>query len=135
MKGVTVTTLKRIHNPKGDIFHALRASEDSYSEFGEAYFTSVLSGEIKGWKKHTKMRLNLVVPVGSVTFFIHDEIKKITKEYTVETLNYIRLTVEPGLWLAFRGNDNDLNLVLNIASLEHDPDEAINIPLENIPWV
>ncbi len=135
MKGVTATTLKRIHNPKGDIFHALRASEDSYSEFGEAYFTSVLSGEIKGWKKHTKMRLNLVVPVGSVTFFIHDEIKKITKEYTVETLNYIRLTVEPGLWVAFRGNDNNLNLVLNIASLEHDPDEAINVPLENIPWV
>ena len=132
MQGVTLTPLKRITNPKGDILHALKSSETSFSQFGEAYFTSVISGEIKGWKKHKKMCLNLIVPVGSVTFYIHDENENITKAFTINESHYNRLTIHPGLWVAFRGNEKDLNLILNIASIEHDANEAINQPLDYI---
>jgi dTDP-4-dehydrorhamnose 3,5-epimerase len=135
MDGVTVTKLKRIEHAKGDLLHALKSSEDSFSMFGEAYFTSILKGDVKGWKKHKVMRLNLIVPVGSVSFFVHDVDTCLTKEYTINANNYVRLTVEPGLWVAFRGNENALNLVLNIASLEHDPIEAINASIDTYPLV
>ena len=71
--GVSLNKLKKIPNPKGDIFHALKSSEDSFSGFGEAYFSSIKETEIKGWKKHTKMTMNLIVPVGSIMFYIYDD--------------------------------------------------------------
>ncbi|KDN28654.1 dTDP-4-dehydrorhamnose 3,5-epimerase [Vibrio fortis] len=133
MKGVSITNLKRISNPKGDIQHALKSTEDGFTKFGEAYFTRVGKGDIKGWKKHERMELNLVVPVGAVTFFIHDETTKVTKKIPIGEKNYVRLTVDAGLWVAFRGDDDGVNLVLNIASIEHDPDESITTDLVNIP--
>ncbi|MCP4325456.1 MAG: dTDP-4-dehydrorhamnose 3,5-epimerase [Alteromonadales bacterium] len=135
MKGVELTPLKRISHPKGDILHALKSSENSFSSFGEAYFTSVVSGEIKGWKKHTRMCLNLIVPVGSVTFYIHNEEDNITETFLINSENYKRLTVQPGLWVAFKGSGCALNLILNVASIEHDANEAINKPLEYIDLV
>ena len=80
-EGVTITPLKRIHHAKGDIYHALKASETSFSQFGEAYFTTVISDEIKGWKKHTKMLMNIIVPVGTVIFYFYDERTAITNSY------------------------------------------------------
>ncbi len=133
MSGVTITSLKQIEHPKGDIFHALKATESSFSEFGEAYFTTVHAGVTKGWKKHTRMRMNLIVPVGEVTFYLHSEQIGKTKAITLGVNHYARLTVEPGIWVAFRGGEHDLNLVLNIASLSHDPLEAENDELNQFP--
>ena len=66
MDGITLTPLRRIENPKGDIFHAMKASDTGFSGFGEAYFSTVNKSDIKGWKKHTKMTLNLIVVMGEV---------------------------------------------------------------------
>jgi dTDP-4-dehydrorhamnose 3,5-epimerase len=127
---VIVTPLRRIEHPKGDIYHAMKASDTGFIGFGEAYFTTIIAGETKGWKKHTAMWMNLVVPLGEVKFHVHDETSGQTTVYTVGRSNYTRLTVPPGYWIAFRGNTPGTNLVLNLASLEHDPDEAVNVPLE-----
>ncbi len=108
----------------------MKESESTFKKFGEAYFTTVLHGVVKGWKKHTEMQLNLVVPVGSVTFFIHDDKESKTEAYTLNSQNYYRLTIAPGLWVAFKGEGDDFNLVLNIASVEHDPHESENVDLE-----
>ena len=70
MDGVTLTPLKQITHPKGDIFHAMKASDDGFSGFGEAYFSTVNQGEVKGWKKHTEMTLNLVVVIGEIEFVV-----------------------------------------------------------------
>lgn len=130
MDAVRITKLKRIAHPKGDIQHALKSSDEGFSSFGEAYFTRVGKKDIKGWKKHNRMELNLIVPIGSVTFFVHDSVSGITNDFTLDSLNYVRLTIKPGVWVAFRGND-DLNLILNIASIEHDPKESINKDIES----
>lgn len=131
--GISVTYLKPIYNEKGDLYHVLKAREKSFCGFGEAYFTTIKKDNIKGWKKHTKMYMNLVVPIGSVTFYIHDE--DLGKGYCV-TLgddNYGRLSVAPNFWVAFKGNASEPNLILNIASIEHDPGEVINARLETYP--
>jgi dTDP-4-dehydrorhamnose 3,5-epimerase len=135
--GVVITPLKRILHEKGDIYHAMKKSETSFFSFGEAYFSSVNCNDIKGWKKHSKMVLNLVVPVGSVRFVLFDDRKEsITNgnyiDVTVSSDNYIRLTIPPGLWVAFQGIGKKLNLLLNIASIEHDPSESVTAPLNSI---
>ena len=132
---VSLTPLKQIKNPKGDVYHALKSTEESFSEFGEAYFSTVICNEVKGWKKHKKMLMNLVVPVGSVRFVLFDEradscSRGVFSEVTLSPDNYCRLTVPPGIWMAFQGKAEDLNLVLNIASIEHEPTEAENVDIE-----
>ena len=127
MDGVTLTPLKQITHPKGDIFHAMKASDDGFSGFGEAYFSTVNKSDVKGWKKHTKMTLNLVVVTGEVEFVVHNGIDFFNVKLSKG--NYQRLTVEPGLWVAFRGLSNE-NIVLNLASIEHDSDESENADLD-----
>ena len=133
MDGVTLTQLTKIYHPKGDIFHVLKKSDESYKGFGEAYFTTVKYKEIKGWKKHTAMTLNLVVPVGEVEFILYNG--KQIERITLSNKKYQRLTIAPGIWVAFRGLNKNLNLILNIANIEHDPEEAINAPINTFPFV
>ena len=133
MDGITLTPLKKILHPKGDIFHAMKVSDKGFSEFGEAYFSTVNKNDIKGWKKHTEMILNLVVVTGEVEFVVHDGDDFFNVKLSKK--NYQRLTVKPNLWLAFRGLDNE-NMLLNLASIEHDPNESENVDLDifNYSW-
>ena len=132
MDGVILTPLKQIHNPKGDVFHAMKKSDCGFDGFGEVYFSTIHQGDIKGWKKHTQMTLNLVVPIGEIEFIIYNEKEFFTVKLSSQ--NYQRLTIQRGLWMAFRGV-GESNMLLNLASLEYDPDEAINQPLDAIPYV
>ena len=72
MDGVTLTPLKIIPHPSGDVLHGIKSSEASFAGFGEAYFSTINQGDIKGWKKHSKMTLNLVVPKGEIQFVIFE---------------------------------------------------------------
>jgi dTDP-4-dehydrorhamnose 3,5-epimerase len=130
-----VTPLRVIAHPKGDIRHALKASEASFQGFGEAYFTTILPGQTKGWKKHRRMHMNLMVVQGKVAFHVHDDRSGVTETFVLSTDagSYGRLHVPPGLWMAFGGRSNAPSLVLNLASIEHDPDEAVNVELETYP--
>ena len=139
IEGVILTPLKQIVNPKGDLYHALKKSDNGYKSFGEAYFSTVTKDEIKGWKKHTVMVLNLIVPIGAVEFIIYDDrIDSSTKNQFFSLIlsqeNYQRLTVPAGVWMAFKGIGEDLNMLLNIASIEHDPSEAITKQLTDINY-
>lgn len=133
MDGVILTPLKQIYNPKGDIFHALKKSDEGYEKFGEAYFSTINRNDIKGWKKHKKMVLNLVVPFGEIEFVVYDEHTKEFFNARLSQNNYQRLTVKPNLWMSFRGL-GESNMLLNLASIEHDPLEAINIDLNDINY-
>ena len=135
VSGVLITPLRRIENPKGDIYHAMKLSSDGYVKFGEAYFSSIHMGVIKGWKRHLEATLNLVVILGSIKFVVYDSSAKEFFEIILGPNNYARLTVEPGLWVAFEGLGERENMLLNISSLEHDPEEAENIDLSKIYYL
>jgi len=134
MEGIIVTPLTIISHPKGDILHGMKKSDQGFSEYGEAYFSTLKFGEIKGWNKHERMVLNLIVPIGKVTFVIYDKKLNNYFEITISPENYQRLTVSPGLWLAFKGRDESFNLILNIASIEHDQSEIKKLDIEKIPY-
>lgn len=127
--GVACVPLRIIPGELGAVRHALKRSDPGFSSFGEAYFSEVLPGSIKGWKRHRMMTLNLVVPVGQITFQLYDDRAATTllRSVVLGREHYARLTVPPGIWVAFRGDPySATNMLLNIASHEHDPAEAEN---------
>ena len=139
IEGVILTPLKQIVISKGDLYHAMKQSDIGYESFGEAYFSTVNKDDIKGWKKHTKMVLNLIVPIGAVQFVIYDDrvnSSTYNQFFSVELSqkNYQRLTIPAGVWMAFKGIGEDLNMLLNLASIEHDPNEAISKELTHINY-
>lgn len=139
MKGVYLTNLNKISHPKGDIFHALKKNDIGFKNFGEAYFSNVNSGKVKGWKKHTSMTLNLIVPIGNIKFVLLDDreseiLESDEKSFIIGESNYKRLTIPPNIFVAFQGLSKHMNLLLNIADIQHDPDEAINLPLNKYKY-
>ena len=117
MDGVILTPLKKIPNVNGDVLRAMKASDKGFVGFGEAYFSCLNQGVTKGWKKHNKMTLNLIVITGEIKFVIYNERNYF--EVILSKDNYQRLTIAPGLWLAFKGLSKK-NTLLNLASIEHD---------------
>ena len=139
IEGVFLTPLKKIRHPKGDIFHGMKKSDEGFTGFGEVYFSMVKQGEIKGWNRHKIMVLNLVVPMGEVTFVIYNDRGNSSSKdnffrVTLSPSNYQRLTVPPGLWVAFKGDGDKANLVLNVASIEHDPNETDRLGLDQVNY-
>lgn len=139
LDGVSLIDLKKIPNQKGEIWHALKSKEDSFRSFGEAYFSFVDYKEIKGWKKHNKMFLNLVVPLGMIRFVLYDDRNFSHSfgqywEVEIGESNYKRLFVPPGIFVSFQGMSSNRNMLLNIASIIHDPSESVNIDLSEIKY-
>lgn len=129
LPGVIITPLKIIPSENGSVMHALLAGDPGFCGFGEAYFSTVFPGVIKGWKRHKKMTLNLVVPIGKIEFVLLDDRAASSKMSAVVLGRdcYARLTVPPGIWVAFKGWEGaSENVLLNLANIAHDPDEAEN---------
>ncbi len=138
---VLVTPLRVIPGESGEVMHALKQPEESFQGFGEAYFSTVNNGAVKGWKKHQRMILNLIVPLGTIRFVLYDgrsgsKSFQTFQELTLSRENYQRLTVPAGIWMAFQGIGAGENMLLNIASIPHDPAETDNLPVHNdqIPY-
>jgi len=141
INGVLLTPLKIIDTLGGNVLHGMKLDDPGYSGFGEAYFSTIESGVVKGWKRHRQMALNLVVPVGAVRFVIYDDrldssTYRMYQEVTLSINNYYqRLTVPPMVWMAFQGVGGKENMLLNIASIRHEPNEADRKSVEEIPFV
>lgn len=131
---ILLTPLARIETAGGDVLHAMKQGDTGYAGFGEAYFSWVSAGAVKAWKRHTRMVMNVVVPVGQVRFvFRLDGVD----EFRVEEIGvdrYARITVPPGIWFGFQGLAEPQSLVLNIASISHDPNEVERLALPDIKY-
>ncbi len=123
---ILVTPLRRIPTIGGDVMHALKDSDEGFNGFGEVYFSWVEQGAIKAWKYHQNMTLNLVVPLGEISFvfYIKDQRDCFRTEIIGEE-QYVRLTVPPGIWFGFQGRGSGKNLLMNLADMAHNPDEVL----------
>jgi dTDP-4-dehydrorhamnose 3,5-epimerase len=140
MEGVTLHPLTHIIVPKGDVFHALKSTDEGYAGFGEVYLSRIKEGEAKGWKRHNRMVLNLVTVVGEIKFVIYDDRKNSETCGLFKTFilspesNYQRLTVSPGLWVAFQGLGKGDSMLMNIIPEPHDATEVDNRELSDITY-
>ena len=137
--GVILTPLDKVKNPKGDILYGMKKSDPGFIKYGEAYFSTINHGQTKGWNKHTSLTMNLVIPFGEVAFVIFDDRDNSRTnnsffKTTISLENYNRLTIPPNLWVAFHGIGKMKNIILNIASEEHDSREIERLDINKIPF-
>ncbi|HUX91563.1 MAG TPA: dTDP-4-dehydrorhamnose 3,5-epimerase [Gallionellaceae bacterium] len=131
---VVVTPLARIATAGGDVLHAMKQSDAGYAGFGEAYFSWVDAGAVKAWKRHTRMTMNVIVPVGNVRFVFRLDGTDELRIEEIGVARYARITVPPGIWFGFQGLAAPQSLVLNIANIPHDPNEVERLALSEIKY-
>lgn len=138
LNGVVLTPLKIIPGEAGCVLHAMRAPEGQHLPVGEVYFSTVKEGAVKGWKRHRRMVLNIVVPRGAIRFYLldgRDPLRCLPPQCRSVDLgperNYQRMTVPAGIWMAFRGLAEGESILANLASIPHQPDEADALPLDH----
>ena len=129
IEGISLIPQKIIETDGGYVLHGIKKSDNNFFGFGEAYFSTVNYREIKGWKRHSEMVLNIVVPIGKIKFVIYDDRPNSSsynkfQEIIISRDNYQRLTLPPMLWLAFQGISKNSNMLLNIANIEHGSDDV-----------
>ena len=128
--GLLINSPKVIHVVGGSVFRALRNDDKGFCGFKEVYFSTINSQDIKSWKRHNLMTLNLTVISGKVRIvFFDDRLTSNTKNTIFEIIldpidNYKRITVPPGIWFAFQGLSNDISILQNVANIMHDPLEV-----------
>jgi dTDP-4-dehydrorhamnose 3,5-epimerase len=131
---ILLTPLRRIEGPSGGVLHALKASAPGFAGFAEAYFSEIHQGAIKGWRRHNRVTLNLIVPRGGVLFVLHDDRAGGFADHHIGESNYSRLTIPPGFWGACRGESPGTSLILDIIDEEHDPAESETCPLPSFAY-
>lgn len=142
INGVKISRLKEIKSERGSILHFFKVSDPDFIKFGECYFSEIYSKKVKGWKIHEKQTQNLTVPIGLVKFVIfdpreHSETKNKINEITIgRQVNYIILTIPPGVYYAFKNLSEKTSLVANCSDIQHDINESITINLNSdlIPY-
>lgn len=127
--GVRVLPLRVVETGNGAVLHMIRADDDAFDGFGEAYFSEVAPGAVKGWKLHRRMTQRLAVPVGEVGFYLRDgrpdsPTRGRDQQVTLgRRSGYALLVIPPGIWYAFRNPRDELALIANVPDLPHDPGE------------
>lgn len=142
IEGLTITPLKQIADERGAVFHFLKSDSSNFKEFGEAYFSKINEGIIKGWKFHKRAYQNFCVPFGTVKIVVFDDREGSTTQGSIEEVilddfnNYFLLSMPPGLWYSFKCESKDFALLSNIINITHSPEESKNLLLETkeIPY-
>lgn len=135
LNSIILTPLKRIPTTGGDVLKVFTKEDTGFVDFGEAYFSIVNPGAIKGWKRHHEMTLNLVVPSGKVRVVFFDKDESGQSFFRIEEIgndHYARITVPPGIWFGFQGIHTQPSLLLNVANILHNPSESEKLELSEI---
>ena len=125
----TKTELKVIPTDGGNVFHGYLKNNPDKIDIHEVYFSTIKENQIRGWKMHKKMTVNLIVPIGKVKVHLIQENGKDGEYNRYEEIlcqsPYFRLSISPGIWFAFEGLSKSESLICNIADLPHDPLEVL----------
>lgn len=132
IEGVLKLPLRQIEDARGKVMHMLRNNDSHFEQFGEIYFSWIYPKAIKAWKKHVLMAGNFVVPVGFAKVVIFDDreasqtLGKL-QVFDMSADEYFLLTVPKGVWYGFGNFTHRPTLIVNCATLPHDPAEVINL--------
>lgn len=133
--GVSLTTLRQTSDTRGSVLHMLRSDDPEFINFGECYFSEILPGSVKAWKRHRRQTQTLAVPVGRVFMVMYDDREISDTPKQLQTLelgrpeSYVRVRIPPGVWYGFACLSSTPALLVNCVDMPHDPNESDLCPL------
>lgn len=141
IEGVSFVPRRVIPSAQGEVRHLLKCTDPEFNAdtlpFGEAYASILYPGFRKDWKLHTKCVQRLFVLVGVIEFALYDgrENSSTFGQFQRELVGGDRhglLIIPPGVYATWRNKTEGNTLILNLATLPHDPAESKIIPFEEI---
>lgn len=138
IEGVGLVELRQIVDARGAVLHMLRSDAADFTRFGECYFSEVLPGIVKGWKRHRAQTQNLAVVSGRMRLVVFDERETSPTRGAVAVFElgrpdaYARLRIPPGVWYAFGCVSASPALMVNCADLPHEPSDGDTRPLDDV---
>jgi dTDP-4-dehydrorhamnose 3,5-epimerase len=142
--GLALTTLRQIEDQRGAVLHHLRCDDPAFTRFGESYFSEVLPGAVKAWKRHRIQTQNLAVPVGRIRIVLFDGREGSSTLGQLQQIElgrpdaYMRLNISPGIWYGFACISTGPALIANCADYPHDQSESevrpVNDPSIPFDW-
>lgn len=129
IEGVRMSPRQVIGDPRGDVIHMLRRTDDVFTEFGEIYFSKVNVGKQKSWRRHRLAISQIAVPIGSVHFVLLDDrtgspTSGHRDDFVIGESHHHLLTIPPLVWYAFENTGSETALIASCSSLPHDPSES-----------
>jgi len=138
IEGVVISSLTQIHDERGAVYHMLRSDSPRFFGFGEVYFSIINPGIVKGWKRHSKMVMNLAVPKGKIQLVLVDHrtdssTSGVIQEVILgeETNTYQLVTVPPLIWSGFKCLSSTPTILANCSSIVHDETETEGLALDD----
>jgi dTDP-4-dehydrorhamnose 3,5-epimerase len=134
--GVGITPLREIRDERGAVLHMLRADAADFAGFGECYFSEIAPGAVKAWKRHHRQTQNIAVPIGRVRFVIYDDRAASVTRGAIDVFDlgrpdaYVRLRIPPLLIYGFACTSAQPALMVNCATIPHDPAESDTLKLD-----
>ena len=130
IEGVLLTELRQVSDERGMVLHHMRSDAPEFTTFGECYFSVMVPGAVKAWKRHQEQTQHLAVPVGRVRFVIYDDRETSPSLGSLDVVelgrpdDYLRLCIPRGLWYGFSCLSDESALIANCADRPHDPADA-----------
>jgi len=108
----------------------MRSDGPEFTTFGECYFSEMIPGAVKAWKRHREQTQHLAVPIGRVRFVIYDDRELSPTNGSLEVVelgrpdHYNRLRIPKGLWYGFTCLSDQPALIANCTDEPHDPTDT-----------
>ena len=140
--GALLHPLKVIPTEGGPVLHMLRPDAPLFMGFGELYFSEVLPGAVKAWKRHTRQTQHFAVPSGLLKIVMYDdrpdsETRGVLCELALgRPEHYGLLRIPVNVWYGFTAMGDAPALICNCADIPHDPTEGQRLPFNDpsIPY-
>ena len=123
-----INHLQKFKDERGSVLHGMKCHDSESFGIREVYFSTVNYGFYKGWKKHQKMVLNLIVIEGEILFYLADSEFTEFKKIIICKNDLKRITIMPNQWLSFTSLVKPSSKIMNIANLTNKEDITDNVP-------
>lgn len=129
--GVVIKNLKRVVDERGWLMEILRADDELYTTFGQAYVSATYPGVVKAWHYHKAQIDHFACVAGMVKLVLVDTrpgspTEGAVNEFFIGTLNPLLVQVPNLVYHGWKCISEETSLVVNVPSVPYaydDPDE------------
>jgi dTDP-4-dehydrorhamnose 3,5-epimerase len=128
IEGVKTKKLRVIPDERGWLMEILRADDEIFDKFGQAYVTTAYPGVVKAWHYHKKQTDNFTCIKGMMKVALYDAREdsatyKEVNEFFVGEKNPILISVPPGVYHGFKAIGTEIAYFLSVPTLPFNYDE------------
>jgi len=128
IEGVRVKKLKVIPDERGRLMEMLRADDDLFIKFGQAYLTTAYPGVVKGWHYHMVQHDHFVVVKGMMKIVLYDAREAsptygVINEFFMGEHNPLLVQIPPLVYHGFKCVGETESLVVNLPTEPYNYDQ------------